>query len=400
MTVNPFFEEAYRMLAERIVAVPRSPFYSIMELAAKRTDCIYLHLGEPDFVTPDHIRNAIKKALDEGHTHYGSDRGVPELRELLAEKIQRESGVAYDWRDEILITAGGQAALHVAVMSLANPGDEIIILLPHYPPYVVNAQLAGAKAVFVPLRSERNFVPDPAEIAKAMTPKTKVLIILTPNNPTGAVYPESVLREILELAQRHNVTIISDETYESLVYDGLRHTSMLTFPGAKETVVLVSSFSKTYAMTGLRVGYLAASRDKLLQFLKYHHTVNISANVPTQMACAAAMKGPQDCVLQMREEYQRRRDLLLPLLREIPGIRCDVPHGAFFAFADIRELGIPSLDFVQYLVREAGVVLTNGSGFDYEGFVRISYAAKPEQIEQAMKRMKQAVLSLPATPKK
>jgi aspartate aminotransferase len=144
------------------------------------------------------------------------------------------------------------------------------------------------------------------------------------------------------------------------------------------------------------VGYLAASRDKLLQFLKYHHTVNISANVPSQMACAAAMKAPQDCVLQMRDEYQRRRDMLLPRVNDIPGIRCGVPQGAFFVFADIRDLQIPSLEFVQYLVREAGVVLTNGSGFDYEGFVRISYAAQPEQIKQAMERMKRAVISLAA----
>jgi aminotransferase len=153
-------------------------------------------------------------------------------------------------------------------------------------------------------------------------------------------------------------------------------------------------------MTGLRVGYMAAPRDKLLQFLKYHHTVNISANVPSQMACVAAMKGPQDCVLQMRDEYQRRRDLLLPMLNDIPGIRAGIPQGAFFAFADIRELGVPSLEFAQYLVREAGVVLTNGSGFDYEGFVRISYAAPPAQIEQAMERMKRAVVNMPAAPRR
>jgi aspartate/methionine/tyrosine aminotransferase len=260
---------------------------------------------------------------------------------------------------------------------------------------VVNATLAGAKPVFVKLRSERGFIPDPAEIEQAITAKTKAMIVLTPNNPTGAVYPAEVLRQLLAVARRHNVTIISDETYESLVYEG-EHVSFLAFPGARDHVVHISGFSKTYAMTGLRVGYLAAPREMLLQFLKYHHTVNISANVPAQMACAAAMQGPQDCVAEMRDEYRRRRDLLVPLLNDIPGIHCQVPRGAFFAFADIRELGIPSLDFVQYLVREAGVVLTNGSGFDYEGFVRISYAAQPAKIEEAMKRMKQAVLNLPA----
>ena len=384
------------MLADRILGVQRSPFYSIMELAAKRGDCIYLHLGEPEFITPQHVREAAKKALDEGHTHYGPDRGLPELRQLIAAKIHRQYGAAHNWQDEILVTAGGQAALHIAVMALANPGDEIVILLPHYPPYVVNAQLAGAKAVFVKLRSEEAFVPNPADIERVITNRTKLIMILTPNNPTGAVYPKETLRRLLDIARRHDIVLIADEVYESLVYDGLQHTSLLSFPDAREHVVQVNSFSKTYAMTGLRVGYLAASADKLLQFLKYHHTANISANVPSQVACVAALKGPQDCVEEMRSAYQARRDLVVKRLNDIPGVRCALPKGSFFVFADIRELGIGSLDFVEYLVREAGVVLTNGSGFDYEGFVRVSYAAKPESIEEAMGRMKAAVLKMPA----
>jgi len=384
------------MLADRIVGVQRSPFYSIMDLAAKRGDCIYLQLGEPDFITPKHVREAAKKALDEGHTHYGPDRGLPELRQLIAAKIKRQYGAAYSWQDEILVTAGGQSALHVAVMSLVNPGDEIIILLPHYPPYVVNARLAGAKAVFVRLRAEDGFVPNPDDIEKAITSRTKLIMILTPNNPTGAVYPRETLRRLLDIAIRHNVVLIADEVYECLVYDGLAHASLLSFPDAREHVVQVNSFSKTYAMTGLRVGYLAASADKQMQFLKYHHTMNISANVPSQMACVAALSGPQDCVEEMRSAYQARRDLVVKRLNDIPGIHCAVPKGAFFAFADIRELGIASLEFVEYLVQEAGVVLTNGSGFDYEGFVRVSYAVDPETINKAMDRMKAAVVKLRA----
>src|SRR5512141_2318446 len=199
------------MLAERIVGVQRSPFYSIVDLAAKRGDCIYLQLGEPDFITPKHVREAAKKALDEGHTHYGPDRGAPELRRLIAEKIKRQYGAAYSAQDEILVTAGGQPALHVAVMSLVNPGEEIIILLPHYPPYLVNARLAGAKAVFVKLRAEHDFVPDPDEIERAVTNKTKLIMILTPNNPTGAVYPREILRRLLDIALRHNIVLIADE---------------------------------------------------------------------------------------------------------------------------------------------------------------------------------------------
>ncbi len=388
------------MLADRILGVARSPFYSIMELAASRDDCIYLQLGEPDFVTPGHIAEAAKKALDEGHTHYGPDRGAPELRQLIAQKLQNESSADYGWEDEILVTAGGQAALHIAIMAMANPGDEIIILLPHYPPYVVNAQLSGAKAVYVKLKSEDGFVPDPAAIEEVITDKTKIIIVLTPNNPTGSVYPEETLQGILDLAKKHNIVLISDEVYETLVFDGAEHKSLVSLPGAKDHVVQVNSFSKTYAMTGLRVGYLAAPADKVLQFLKYHHTVNISANVPSQRACITALKGPQDCVEEMRLAYLERRDMLLERLNDIPGIHCQTPQGTFFAFADIRELGIPSLEFAEYLVKEAGVVLTNGSGFDYEGFIRLSYAADPSDIEEAMDRMKAAVLKMPEVLKK
>ncbi len=388
------------MLADRILSVERSPFYSIMDLAAKRGDCIYLHLGEPDFITPKHIVEAAKSALDEGHTHYGPDRGIPELRQLIAEKIEKEYGTRYDWEDEIMVTAGGQAGLHIAVMALANPGDEIIILVPYYPPYLVNAKLADARPVFVELKGEEEFIPDPSDIEKAITSKTKAIIVLTPNNPTGSVYPEETLQRIVQIAKKRDIMVISDEVYETLVYDGIRHKSLISFPDTKEHVVQVNSFSKIYAMTGLRVGYLAASQEKLLQFLKYHHTVNISANVPAQMACVTAMKGPQDCVEEMRGAYQKRRDLIVERLNDIPGVSCFTPKGAFYAFADIRELGIPSLDLVQYLVQEAGVVLTNGSGFGCEGFVRVSYAANPESIEEAMDRMKKAVIRMPAAMKK
>jgi len=388
------------MLADRILAVERSPFYSIMDLAAGRKDCIYLQLGEPDFTTPPHILEAAKKALDAGFTHYGPDRGDPELRRLIAEKIVRDQGAQYDWQDELLITAGGQAALHIAVMATANPGDEIIILVPYYPPYLVNAQLAGAKAVFVELKSDNDFIPDPADIERAITPKTKAMVVLSPNNPTGAIYPEDVLARIVEIARKHSVTIIADEVYDSFVYGADAYKSMVSFPGAKDVVVQVNSFSKVYAMTGLRVGYLAASKDRVLQFLKYHHTVNISANVPSQKACITALTGPQDCVAQMKAAYEKRRDVVVERLNDIPGVHCFMPQGAFYAFADIRELGVPSLDLVQYLVKEAGVVLTNGSGFGCEGFIRVSYAADIAKIEEAMDRMKMAIVALPDSLKK
>jgi aminotransferase len=388
------------MLAERILSVPRSPFYSIMDLAVQRGDCIYLHLGEPDFTPPRHIVEAAMKALEDGQTHYGPDRGLPELRQLITQKILQQYGAHYRWEDEILVTAGGQAGLHIAVMALANPGDEIIILVPYYPPYLANATLAGAKPVLVELKKGKGFLPDPLAIEKAITPKTKALILLTPNNPTGSVYPEDLLQQMVDLARKRNFVIISDEVYESFVYGGVKHRSLISLPGAKNCVVQINSFSKTYAMTGLRIGYIAASGDKLLQFLKYHHTVNISANIPSQVACATALKGPQDSVEEMRRAYEKRRNLLVEMLNDIPGIHCDPPGGAFYAFADISKLGMPSLDFVQYLVKEAGVVLTHGTGFGCEGFIRASYAADPGKIEEGMVRMKKAVINLPPSLRK
>jgi len=232
-----------------------------------------------------------------------------------------------------------------------------------------------------------------------ITDKTKAVILLTPNNPTGSVYPEDILERMVEIARERNITIISDEVYECLVYDGVRQRSAISFPVAKDHVVQVNSFSKTYAMTGLRVGYVAASGEKIPQFLKYHHTVNISANVPAQVACVAAMKGPQDSVEEMRKAYQKRRNLVVEMLNDIPGVYCNKPKGAFYVFADIRELGVPSLELVHYLVQEAGVVLTNGSGFGCEQFIRVSYAANPKQIEEAMDRMKNAILRLPPSMK-
>ncbi len=384
------------MLAQRILSVERSPFYSIMDLAAGREDCIYLQLGEPDFPTPKHILEAGKRALEEGFHHYSPDRGYPELRKLVAEKIRRESDADYSWEDEVFITAGGQAGLHIALMAVAEPGDEVLLLVPYYPPYLVNVLLAGATSVLVPLKPENDFTPEPEVIRGYITPKTKALVLHTPNNPTGSVYPREALEGISRLAHEHGFFIISDEVYEKFSYGGEGHVSMASFSQARDNLILVNSFSKTYAMTGWRVGYIAAPGKTLLQLLKYHHTVNICANAAAQQAAIAALTGLQECIGEMLHEYRKRRDLLVEGLNDIPGIKCPTPKGAFYAFADIRALGMPSLDLAHYLLRETGVVLANGSGFGCEGFIRFSYAADIQEIEEALKRIKEAVVGIPA----
>ncbi len=381
-------------LAQRILSVERSPFYSILELAAKREDCLYLHIGEPDYDTPPHIVRAGQEALAEGWTHYTSDRGLPELRQSLAQKIQSESHVGYSFEDEILITAGGQAGLHTAIMGTVNPGDEVILLSPYYPPYLANVLLAGGTPIIVPTNDEEHFIPNPEIIERHLTEKTKLLVLHSPNNPTGNVYGKEVLSRLVELAEQRNFLIVSDEVYEKYLYEGQSHWSLVSFPNAKERVILVNSFSKTYAMTGWRVGYVAAPRDTLFQLLKYHHTVNICASTAAQKACIAALQGPQDCIQEMIKEYDHRRRFLVKGLNGIPGIQCLPSQGAFYVFADIREFKMPSLEFTKYLVQEAGVVTTNGSGFGTEGFIRLSYATKMENLDEAIKRIQKAVARL------
>ena len=381
--------------ARRVTAVERSPFYSIMDLAAKRSDCVYLHLGEPDFDTPAHIIAAAEEALRGGWTHYTADRGLPKLRELIAAEIQKETGAEYRFEDEILVTAGGQAALHTAVMGLVNPGDEVILLAPYYPPYLVNVQLAGAVPVVVQTQAKDEFNPDLEAIEAAVTARTKAMIVHSPNNPCGTIYSHKILGSLMELAERHNITIISDEVYDHFIYGAEKHTSPASFPNAKQRLILVNSFSKTYAMTGWRVGYIAAPSDVALQFLKYHHTVNICAAAFAQRACIAALEGPQDCLTEMIEEYDRRRARIVERVNQIPRLSCMMPRGAFYVFVNIEQLSLPSLEFARHLVQEAGVVTANGSGFGAEGYIRLSYAAKIEQIDEALDRIAAVVSRMP-----
>lgn len=380
--------------ARRVTQVERSPFYSIMDLAAKRKDCLYLHLGEPDFATPQHIIAAAEAALREGWTHYTADRGLPQLRQRIAEQIQKDTGVAYRFEDEILVTAGGQAALHTAVMGSINPGEEVILLAPYYPPYLVNVQLAEAVPVVVQTREGDNFNPNLDAIADAITPKTRAIVVHSPNNPSGSVYSKETVGGLVDLAQRHGLTIISDEVYDHFVYGKAVHTSPLSFPDAKNNVIFVNSFSKTYAMTGWRAGYIAAPADVALQLLKYHHTVNICAAAFVQRACIAALEGPQDCLKEMIEEYDRRRRCMVEGVNKIPGLSCVTPQGAFYVFVNIRQLPMSSLDFARHLVEEAGVVTANGSGFGAEGYIRLSYATRIEKIEEALERIEKVVRRL------
>ena len=395
------------MIANRILGVQRSPFYSIMDLAAKRPDCIYLQLGEPDFVTPKHVREAAKKALDEGHTHYGPDRGIPELRELIAEKIKREHGTSYNWADEILVTAGGQAALHVAVMALANPGDEIIIMLPHYPPYVVNAQLSGAKAVFVKLKPEDNFVPDPAEIEKAITDKTKLIMVLTPNNPTGAVYPRGVLEAIARIAEKYHLLVLADEIYDQMTYDGAQFTPMATL--VQNTLCgTLSGLSKVYRACGYRVGWAVFSGDveharEYLSALELLSSLRLCSNVPGQGAVQTALGGYQsihELTSPGGRLYESRRAIIDAVARS-RFLHLTPPMGACYAFVGVHTDALPDFDDQQFaldLLEHKHVLVAPGTSFNvpYRNHFRITNLPEPQVIADVFGRIEELLASYAA----
>jgi len=384
-----------RTPSDRILSVKRSPFYSILEIAKNYKDVIYLNIGEPDFATPRHIVEAGKKALEEGYTHYAGDRGDSELRAAISERLKSDIDVSYDSGTEVLVTAGVQAALFSAVMATINPGDEVIVFNPHYPPYVVDVKLAGGIPVFVETKSEKGFIPEAARVEEKITDRTKGIIMCSPNNPSGAVYSPECIDGVASLAKSHNLLVFSDEVYSRIVYAGARHYSIASLPGMKDRTFVMNGASKPYAMTGWRVGYLAGPEEFVAQILKTHHSVNIAANSVAQRAFLEALRGPQDCVREFVKEFDRRRRFMAGALNSIQGVDCNLPEGAFYLFPSVSDLGQTSQELAEFFVREARVVATPGIGFGVEGRIRFSYAANLQSIEVAMKRIRKAVTRLP-----
>jgi aspartate/methionine/tyrosine aminotransferase len=374
-------------LSERVLSIERSPLYAIMELAKGMKDVIRLNIGEPDFKTPQHIIDAAKEALDAGFTHYAPDRGDPELRALIAEQLKKELNLSYDPEEEILITAGSQAGLFVAIMSLVNPGDEVIVFAPYYPPYIVDIKLAGGKPIVINLSEQTDFHPTLEALENKVTNKTKLMIVHSPNNPTGAVYDEKSLKALTDVAISRDLLVVSDEAYWKIIYDGAKHRSIASLPGMWERTIVVNSFSKTYAMTGWRVGFLAANKDFIIQMLKLHHSINICANAAAQRAAVRALTASQECVQEFLEEYDRRRRFVVDALNKIPGFKCKMPEGTFYVFVNIQELGLPSLELARQLVTEAKVITVPGSGFGSEGYLRISFSRPIDTLREAVERI-------------
>jgi aspartate/methionine/tyrosine aminotransferase len=385
-------------VSQRISSIPLSGIRKIVDHAKGLSDMIYFNIGEPDFTTPEHIREAAKRAIDEGFTHYTSISGIPELRRAIVEKLKNENRIDADAESEILVTAGAQPAFFAICQTFIEPGDEVVVQSPFYAGYEVTLRVVGAKMIPVLMEERKDFIIDPQNIEAKITDKTKMIILISPDNPTGSVIDKTTLKTIAEIAQDHDLIVVSDEIYEKFTYDGIRNYSIAALSGMEDRTVTINSFSKTYAMTGWRVGYIAAEKTLMKNISKVHHAMNVCASAISQKASVAALTGPQNCVNEMLTEYDRRRRETVSLTNEISGFRCQMPRGAFYVFPNIKAFQMSSLDLAIHIIKEARVVTVPGSAFGSagEGHLRFSYATSLNEIREGLSRIKEAIEKLQA----
>ena len=357
------------------------------DLVASTEGAISLGVGEPDFATPWHIREAAIYSLEKGYTMYTSNLGIPELRQELARYLKKSHGLDYDPTSELLITVGVSEGLDLACRAILDPEDEVIMPDPCYVSYNSCAILAGGKAVMVPTNEKNNFEISAADIGAQVTDKTKAIMLGYPANPTGAVMPRDKLEQIAEVARRHNLLIISDEIYGRLVY-GVEHTCIATLPKMKDSTVLLGGFSKAYAMTGWRLGYVAASKEVIAAMFKIHQYTIMCASTMAQVAAIEALKSGENDITEMVEDYNRRRLFMVKGLHKI-GLPCFEPKGAFYAFPSIKSTGLTSEEFAEKLLIEEKVAVVPGDAFGQcgQGYVRCCYATSMADIEEALARM-------------
>jgi aminotransferase len=379
---------AERALAERVRAVPPSGIRRFFDILATMTDVISLGVGEPDFDTPPQIVEAGVESLRRGRTHYTSNYGTLDLRRALAAHLERRYGVAYDPVRELLITVGASEAVDLALRATCDPGDEVVLHEPSYVAYAPAITFSGGVVRFVRTRLEDDFALDPAAVEAAVTPRTKAIFLGYPCNPTGAVLPDEVQDELARIAVRHDLLVYSDEIYDRLSYGSYRHRAMSALPGMRDRTILMGGFSKAYAMTGWRVGYLAAPAAMLEGIVKVHQYGIMSAPTTAQDAALVALTSGDADVERMVAEYDRRRRLLVDGLNRL-GLTTFEPRGAFYAFPRISSTGLDSETFAQRLLEEERVAVVPGSAFgpSGEGHVRACYATAYEQLEEALVRI-------------
>jgi aminotransferase len=376
-----------RNTSQRVSQISPSGIRKFFDLIASMEGVISLGVGEPDFVTPWHVREAAIYSLEKGQTMYTSNSGMPELRQELSRYLKDSYNLSYDPDTELLITVGVSEALDLATRAILDPGDEVIMPDPHYVSYDACVILAEGKPIMIPTSEGNGFELSAADVEARVTDKTKAILIGYPANPTGAVMSKEKLIKIAEVAQRHQLLVISDEIYCRLVY-GVKHTCFATLPGMKESTVLLGGFSKAYAMTGWRIGYAAASKEIIAAMTKIHQYTIMCAPTMAQVAAIEALKSGEPDVLEMVEDYNRRRLVMVKGLNDI-GLPCFEPKGAFYTFPSIKGSGMTSEEFAEKLLREEKVAVVPGNAFGQcgEGYVRCCYATSLADIEEALSRI-------------
>lgn len=378
-------------LAEKVVDIRPSGIRKFFDIVSEMEDAISLGVGEPDFDTPWHIRDEGIYSLEKGRTFYTSNAGLKELKMEICHYIKRTQGIEYDYNHETIVTVGGSEAIDIALRAMINPGEEVLIPQPSYVSYEPCAILANAKPVIIELKAENEFRLTPQEVLDAVTDKTKALILPFPNNPTGAIMEKADLEEIAKVVIEKDLFVISDEIYAELTYNGA-HVSIASLPGMQERTILINGFSKSYAMTGWRLGYACGPRIIMEQMLKIHQFAIMCAPTTSQYAAVEALRNGEEDVRQMREAYNQRRRYLLYAFQEM-GLECFEPFGAFYVFPCIKEFGMTSEEFADRFLREEKVAVVPGTAFGAcgEGFVRISYAYSLENLKVAIGKLKEFV---------
>ena len=378
-------------IAERMKSIPFTPIRKIFEEAARREAAgetiIHLELGRPDFDTPAHIKAAAIKALEEGKVHYSSNYGIPELCAAIADKFKRDNNLDYDPATEIIVTVGATEAIFMTMMALLDAGDEALIPMPAFPAYTRCVYMAGAVPVPVPAKEANDFTPSVQDLRSQITSRTRLLVVNTPNNPTGAVYSAETLEQMAALAVEKDLIVLADEIYEKNIYDGYRHYSMAVYPGMKERTITVNGFSKAYSMTGWRLGYLASSPELIAALIRIKQYATVCATTFSQWGAVAALNGPQDSVADMGAEFDRRRRMVLDRLATMPGISFARPQGAFYIFINTTQVGKPPQQIAAELLEKAKIAVVPWG----DEHIRISYANSYQNLSKAMDALEQVL---------
>jgi aspartate/methionine/tyrosine aminotransferase len=384
-----------KQLSGRTHEVEWSGIRIMFALADEIPGVVNLGIGQPDFDTPEFIRNAAKQALDEGYTRYPPAKGFEDLRQAIAGKLKRENNIIANPDTDIYVAVGAMQVIFNSCLHLLNKGDEVIVIDPGYD-YYSQIRLFGGVPVTVPARESNRFKVDPDDIRAAITDKTKLMIINTPSNPTGAILDEEILQAIAQMAMEHDLLVLSDEPYEHILFDGHRHVSIGSFDGMAQRTISAFTLSKSYAMTGWRVGYTVAPPAVIDEMEKLMEHMVSGVTAVAQRAALAAIEGSQDCVRDMVAIYDKRRHIVYDGLNSIDGIRCLKPESTFYAFPNISSFGLSSWDFAKYLVKEHKVAVVPGNIFGKagEGYVRISFAASIEQLKEGLARIKRGLEAL------